>query len=149
MKKQNMQEIPWGKETLGALDTPLNELEKKALQNLDVDKLNDMAECLFALNNRHYGPIPGTYMVMCVEPGKTWCVGQLSADRAKPFVLFPELVFDSVEKATKAFVAFSTESKTSSGKRTKGFALSALSCPTHQVLPGSTHITIYVPGIGP
>ena len=29
-----MQEIPWGKETLGALDTPLNELEKKALQNL-------------------------------------------------------------------------------------------------------------------
>ena len=33
-----MQEIPWGKETLGALDTPLNELEKKALQNLDVDK---------------------------------------------------------------------------------------------------------------
>ena len=43
-----MQEIPWGKETLGALDTPLNELEKKALQNLDVDKLNDMAECLFA-----------------------------------------------------------------------------------------------------
>ena len=24
-----MQEIPWGKETLGALDTPLNELEKK------------------------------------------------------------------------------------------------------------------------
>ena len=29
MKKENMQEIPWGKETLGALDTPLNELEKK------------------------------------------------------------------------------------------------------------------------
>ena len=109
MKKQNMQEIPWGKETLGALDTPLNELEKKALQNLDIDKLNDMAECLFALNNRHYGPIPGTYMVMCVEPGKTWCVGQLSAVRAKPFVLFPELVFDSVEKATKAAEALKAE----------------------------------------
>jgi hypothetical protein len=109
MKKLNMQEIPWGKETLGALDTPLNELEKKALQNLDIDKLNDMAECLFALNNRHYGPIPGTYMVMCVEPGKTWCVGQLSADRAKPFVLFPELVFDSVEKATKAAEALKAE----------------------------------------
>ena len=88
MKRQNMQEIPWGKETLGALDTPLNELEKKALQNLDVDRLNDMAECLFALNNRHYGPIPGTYMVMVIEPGKKWCVGQLSADRAKPFILF-------------------------------------------------------------
>lgn len=102
MKRQNMQEIPWGKETLGALDTPLNDLEKKALENLDVDKLNDMAECLFALNNRHYGPIPGTYMVMIIEPGKKWCVGQLSADRAKPFILFPDLVFDSVEEATKA-----------------------------------------------
>ena len=29
-----MQEIPCGKETLGALDTPINDLEKKALQNL-------------------------------------------------------------------------------------------------------------------
>ena len=102
MKKENMQEIPWGKETLGALDTPLNELEKKALENLDVDKLNDMAECLFELNNRHYGPIPGTYMVMCVEPNKTWCVGQLSADRAKPFVLFPDKVFNNPEDAKNA-----------------------------------------------
>ena len=98
VKKENMQEIPFGKETLGALDTPINDLEKKALQNLDIDKLNDIAECLFFLNNRHYGPIPGTYMVMCIEPNKTWCVGQLSADRAKPFVLFPDLVFNS-EKA--------------------------------------------------
>ena len=102
MKKENMQEIPRGKETLGALDTPINDLEKKALQNLDVDKLKDMAECLFALNNRHYGPIPGTYMVMCVEPGKTWCVGQLSADRAKPFILFPDMVYSSEVEATKA-----------------------------------------------
>ena len=109
MKRQNMQEIPWGKETLGALDTPLNDLEKKALQNLDVDRLNDMAECLFALNNRHYGSIPGTYMVMVIEPGKKWCVGQLSADRAKPFVLFPDMVFDSVEKAREAAEALKAE----------------------------------------
>ena len=67
VKKENMQEIPFGKETLGALDTPINDLEKKALQNLDIDKLNDIAECLFFLNNRHYGPIPGTYMVMCLS----------------------------------------------------------------------------------
>ena len=33
MTRHKMQEIPWGKETLGALDTPINELEKKALQN--------------------------------------------------------------------------------------------------------------------
>ena len=44
VKKENMQEIPFGKETLGALDTPINDLEKKALQNLDIDKLNDIAE---------------------------------------------------------------------------------------------------------
>ena len=99
MKKENMQDIPWGKETLGALNTPINDLEKKALQNLDIDKLNDMAECLFALNNRHYGPIPGTYMVMCVDPGKTWCVGQLSADRAKPFIIFQDKAFNSIKAA--------------------------------------------------
>jgi hypothetical protein len=41
-------------------------------------------------------------MVMCVEPGKTWCVGQLSADRAKPFILFPDMVYSSEAEATKA-----------------------------------------------
>ena len=40
MKRHRMQEIPFGKETMGALDTPINELEKKALQHLDVDKQN-------------------------------------------------------------------------------------------------------------
>ena len=39
---------------------------------------------------------------MCVEPGKTWCVGQLSADRAKPFILFPDMVYSSEAEATKA-----------------------------------------------
>ena len=109
VKKENMQEIPFGKETLGALDTPINDLEKKALQNLDIDKLNDIAECLFFLNNRHYGPIPGTYMVMFVDPGKTWCVGQLSADRAKPFVLFPDMVYETEVEATKAAEALKAE----------------------------------------
>ena len=112
-----MQEIPWGKETLGALDTPLNELEKKALQNLDIDKLNDMAECLFALNNRHYGPIPGTYMVMCVEPGKTWCVGQLSADRAKPFILFSDKVFSCPNEAQKEAEKIKSEKGESAPRR--------------------------------
>jgi hypothetical protein len=68
-----------------------------------------MAECLFALNNRHYGPIPGTYMVMCVDPGKTWCVGQLSADRAKPFILFPDMVYETEVEATKAAEALKAE----------------------------------------
>ena len=37
-----------GKSILGSDDkTPLNELEKNALGNLDEDKLKDLAKCLF------------------------------------------------------------------------------------------------------
>ena len=80
---------------------PLNNLEKIALSDLDEDKLNDLAKCLFTLNNRKYGPIPGAYMVMCTKPGKEWCVAQLNADRAKPFVIFEDKVFTSIEAAQK------------------------------------------------
>ena len=91
-----------GKAILGSdSNTSLNQLEKEALNNLDADKINDIAKCLFVLNNRQYGPIPGAYMVMCTKPGKEWCVGQLNADRAKPFVLFENKVFSSAEEAQK------------------------------------------------
>ena len=44
-----------GKSILGSDDkTPLNDLEKNALGNLDEDKLNELAKCLFTLNNRRY-----------------------------------------------------------------------------------------------
>ena len=78
---------------------PLNELGKIAMNGLDEDKVNDLAKCLFTLNNRKYGPIPGAYMVMCTKPGKEWCVAQLNADRAKPFIIFEEKVFNSIEAA--------------------------------------------------
>ena len=91
-----------GKAILGSdKNSSLNALEKNALKNLDMDKMNDLAECLFVLNNRRYGPIPGAYMVMCTKPGKEWCVGQLNADRAKPFILFNDKVFSSPEEAQK------------------------------------------------
>ena len=91
-----------GKAILGSSsNTSLNQLEKKALSNLDADKINDIAKCLFVLNNRQYGPIPGAYMVMCTKPEKEWCVGQLNADRAKPFILFEDKVFSSAEEAQK------------------------------------------------
>ena len=91
-----------GKAILGSDNiTPLNNLEKKAMNDLDKDKINDLAECLFVLNNKKYGPIPGAYMVMCTKPGKEWCVAQLNADRAKPFILFEDKVFPSIEKAQK------------------------------------------------
>jgi len=91
-----------GKAILGSdKNLSLNNLEKNALKDLDMDKMNDLAECLFVLNNRRYGPIPGAYMVMCTKPGKEWCVGQLNADRAKPFILFKDKVFSSPEEAQK------------------------------------------------
>ena len=91
-----------GKAILGSdKNSSLNTLEKNALKNLDLDKMNELAECLFVLNNRRYGPIPGAYMVMCTKPGKEWCVRQLNADRAKPFILFNDKVFSSPEEAQK------------------------------------------------
>ena len=91
-----------GKGIMGSDNSnPLNDLEKMAMNGLDEDKVNDLAKCLFTLNNRRYGPIPGAYMVMCTKPGKEWCVAQLNADRAKPFILFEDKVFTSVEAAQK------------------------------------------------
>ena len=91
-----------GKGILGSDNiTSINDLEKLALNNLDKDKLNDLAECLFVLNNRKYGPIPGAYMVMCTKPGKEWCVAQLNADRVKPFILYEDKIFSSIEAAQK------------------------------------------------
>ena len=89
-----------GKSVLGSdNDNPLNSLEKKAMVGLDEDKINDLAKCLFTLNNRRYGPIPGAYMVICTKPEKEWCVAQLNADRAKPFIIFEDKVFNSIEEA--------------------------------------------------
>lgn len=96
-----MMERPEGKQVLGASAAPLTQLERNALEGLDVDKLNDLAECLFVLNNRRYGPIPGAYMVMCVKPNELWCVAQLNADRVRPFILFEEKIFPSPELAQK------------------------------------------------
>ncbi len=91
-----------GKGILGSDDaTPLNQLEKNALGNLDEDKLNELAKSLFTLNNRKYGPIPGAYMVMCTKTGKEWCVAQLNADRAKPFIIFEDKAFSSIAEAQK------------------------------------------------
>ena len=91
-----------GKAILGSDDfSAVNNLEKVAMKDLDADKINEIAKCLFVLNNRKYGPIPGAYMVMCTKPGQEWCVGQLSADRAKPFVLFEDKVFSSSAEAQK------------------------------------------------
>jgi hypothetical protein len=97
-----MMERPEGKETIGTSSEPFNGLEEQALSALDADKLNDLAESLFVLNNRHYGRIPGAYVVVCVEPDRMWCVGQLNADRRKPVVMYEDMVFNSPEAAQTA-----------------------------------------------
>jgi hypothetical protein len=94
-----MMEPPEGKQVMGASLVPPNDLEKAVLKELDIDKLNDLAECLFVLNNRHYGPIAGAYMVVCTKPNEEWCVGQLNADRRKPILLFEDKVFQDPELA--------------------------------------------------
>jgi hypothetical protein len=98
-KHPDMMDPPVGKSVVGASTKPLNELEKNVISTLDEDKVSDLAECLFTLNNRHYGPIAGAYVVVCTIEGKEWCVGQLNADRAKPLILFEDKIFNTPEEA--------------------------------------------------
>ena len=98
-KHPDMMDPPIGKSVVGTSTKPLNELEKNVISTLDEDKVSDLAECLFTLNNRHYGPIAGAYVAVCTIEGKEWCVGQLNADRAKPLILFEDKVFNTPEAA--------------------------------------------------
>jgi len=98
-KHPDMMDPPVGKSVVGTSPLPLNDLEKDVISSLDEDKVSDLAECLFTLNNRHYGPIAGAYVAVCTIEGKEWCVGQLNADRAKPLILFEDKVFGSPGEA--------------------------------------------------
>ena len=98
-KNQDMMDPQIGKSVVGTRTKPLNELEKNVISTLDEDKVSDLAECLFTLNNRHYGPIAGAYVAVYTIEGKEWCVGQLNADRAKPLILFEDKVFNTPEEA--------------------------------------------------
>ncbi len=98
-KHHDMMDPPVGKSVVGTSTKPLNELEKRVISPLDEDKVSDLSECLFTLNNRHYGPIAGAYVAVCIVEGKEWCVGQLNADRAKPLILFEDKIFNTPEDA--------------------------------------------------
>ena len=108
-KHPDMMDPPVGKSVVGTSNKPLNELEKNVISELEEDKVSDLAECLFTLNNRHYGPIAGAYVAVCTIEGKEWCVGQLNADRAKPLILFEDKVFDSPEEAQTEAVRLKEE----------------------------------------
>ena len=108
-KHPDMMDPPVGKSVVGTSTKPLNELEKNVISELDEDKVSDLAECLFTLNNRHYGPIAGAYVAVCTIEGKEWCVGQLNADIAKPLILFEDKGFDSPEEAQTEAVRLKEE----------------------------------------
>jgi hypothetical protein len=93
---------PTGKHVMPALEGGPSALESAVFGDLDPDRVNQLAECLFTLNNRRFGPIPGAYVVVCTRPGERWCVGQLSADRARPVVLYPALEFGDPAAAQRA-----------------------------------------------
>ena len=98
-KHPDMMDPPVGKSVVGTSTKPLNELEKRVISPLDEDKVSDLSEYLFTLNNRHIGPNAGAYVAVCIDEGKEWCVGQLNADRAKPLILFEDKVFGSPGEA--------------------------------------------------
>jgi hypothetical protein len=93
---------PAGKHVMPALAGGPTGLEASLFGALDPDRMNQLAECLFTLNGRRFGPIPGAYVVVCTRPGERWCVGQLSADRARPVVLYEDLEFGSPTAAQRA-----------------------------------------------
>ena len=80
----------------------MSAMEGRLLGGLDLEKLSDLAEVLFALNNYRIGPIPGFYVVIEVTPGTEWCVGQLCADRAKPLKVFDQRIYKKPETAQRA-----------------------------------------------
>ena len=77
---------PPGKHMMPTREQPASALEQSLLGDLDPEKLSDLAEVLFALNNHQHGPIPGFYVVVCTKADREWCVGQLCADREKTAV---------------------------------------------------------------
>ncbi len=92
-----------------------NALEDALLGGLDPDKLNDLSEVLFALNSHKLGPIPGFYVVVCTKPDEEWCVGQLSADRAKPLIMFEDMRYASADDAQRAAEALKAEDEPEHG----------------------------------
>ncbi|MEX2480997.1 MAG: hypothetical protein WD928_09070, partial [Gammaproteobacteria bacterium] len=100
---------PPGKHVMPALDGGPSALEAELLGALDPDRVNQLAEGLFTLNSRRFGPIPGAYVVLCIEAGRRWCVGQLSADRARPLRLFDDMQFTSPTAAQDAAEALRRE----------------------------------------
>ena len=93
---------PPGKHMMPTRAEEASPLERSLLGGLDREKLSDLAEVLFALNNNKHGPVPGFYVVVSTKADKEWCVGQLCADREKPLLLLEDTLYDSPDAAQAA-----------------------------------------------
>ena len=93
---------PLGKHVIPTRKEPLSDLEASIMNPLDVDKLSDLAEVLYAFNNYKVGPMSGFFVAVEITPGKKWCVGQLCADRAKPLKLFEKKQYKTAKGAQRA-----------------------------------------------
>jgi hypothetical protein len=68
---------PVGKHVMPALEGGPSALEQSVLGPLDADRMNTLGECLFTLNNRRFGPIPGAYVVVQWHLGCAASAGKL------------------------------------------------------------------------
>ena len=93
---------PLGKHVLPTRKEPLSDLEASIMNPLDVDKLSDLAEVLYAFNNYKVGPMSGFFVAVEIADGEKWCVGQLCADRAKPLKLFEKKQYKTAKAAQRA-----------------------------------------------
>ena len=93
---------PLGKHVLPTRKEPLSDLEDSIMNPLDVDKLSDLAEVLYAFNNYKVGPMSGFFVAVEIADGEKWCVGQLCADRAKPLKLFEKKQYKTAKGAQRA-----------------------------------------------
>ena len=59
----------------------------------------EFAQLLYKANGFRCGPVTDWFVVICVEPGNWWAVGQLVADPETPIWVFDDLVFDSEDDA--------------------------------------------------
>jgi hypothetical protein len=83
----------------------------------------DLAQTLFKLNNYRPGPMDGWYVVICLEPGEVWAVGQMRADSISPVQIFEDLVYDNEEDARLQAASLKLKNQPDSGMpASKGLA---------------------------
>lgn len=61
----------------------------------------EFAQLLYKVNQFRPGPVENWYVVVCIEHGKRWAVGQLRADPMTPVQVFDNLIYESEDEARR------------------------------------------------